>query len=153
MAHSQHGHPWLDAIGVITAGITAYYMFRLLFVAFLGEYRGDAHIHTGGPRAWIMNVPVAILVVPTVAIGGALLFGGDASPWAHFFASALCRAGARCGERKSRAGALRKPHRADGAGGRAIGIRDRVAALCDRQRRSAMQRRDSSARPRACRRS
>ncbi len=81
----QHGHPWLDAIGVITAGITAYYMFRLLFVAFLGEYRGDAHIHTGGPRAWIMNVPVAILVLPTVAVGGALLFGGDASPWAHFF--------------------------------------------------------------------
>jgi len=31
-------------------------------------------------------VPVAILVVPSVAIGGALLFGGDASPWAHFFA-------------------------------------------------------------------
>jgi len=26
------------------------------------------------------------LVVPSVAIGGALLFGGDASPWAHFFA-------------------------------------------------------------------
>jgi NADH-quinone oxidoreductase subunit L len=81
----QHGHPWLDAIGVVTAGLTAYYMFRLLFVAFLGEYRGAAHIHTGGPRAWIMNVPVALLVVPTVAIGGALLFGGDASPWAHFF--------------------------------------------------------------------
>ena len=33
-----------------------------------------------------MNVPVAILVVPSVAIGGALLFGGDASPWARFFA-------------------------------------------------------------------
>jgi NADH-quinone oxidoreductase subunit L len=81
-----HGHPWLDGIGIITAGITAYYMFRLLFVTFLGEYRGEAHVHTGGPKAWIMNVPVAILVLPTVAIGGALLFGGDASPWAHFFA-------------------------------------------------------------------
>ena len=82
----QHGHPWLDAIGIVTAGITAYYMLRLLFVAFLGEYRGDAHLHLGGPRAWIMNAPVAILVLPTVAIGGALLFGGDASPWSHFFA-------------------------------------------------------------------
>ncbi len=31
---------------VLTAGITAYYMFRLLFIAFLGEYRGDAeHPH------------------------------------------------------------------------------------------------------------
>jgi NADH-quinone oxidoreductase subunit L len=82
----QHGHPWLDAIGIVTAGITAYYMLRLLFVAFLGEYRGDAHLHVGGPRAWIMNVPVAILVLPTVAVGGAVLFGGDVSPWAHFFA-------------------------------------------------------------------
>jgi NADH-quinone oxidoreductase subunit L len=81
-----HGHPWLDGIGIVTAGITAYYMFRLLFVAFLGEYRGDAHVHTGESGAWIMNVPVAILVLPSVAIGGALLFGGDASPWAHFFA-------------------------------------------------------------------
>jgi NADH-quinone oxidoreductase subunit L len=81
-----HGHPWLEAIGIVTAGITAYYMFRLLFVAFLGEYRGTTQVHTGGPKAWIMNVPVAILVVPTVAVGGALLFGGDASPWAHFFA-------------------------------------------------------------------
>ena len=35
------GHPWLYAVGVITAGITAYYMFRLLFVTFFGSYRGD----------------------------------------------------------------------------------------------------------------
>jgi NADH-quinone oxidoreductase subunit L len=81
-----HGHPWLYAAGVITAGITAYYMFRLLFVAFLGEYRGKLdtdHLHLPG---WIMNLPVGVLVVPTVAIGGALLFGGENSPWARFFA-------------------------------------------------------------------
>jgi NADH:ubiquinone oxidoreductase subunit 5 (subunit L)/multisubunit Na+/H+ antiporter MnhA subunit len=35
------GHPVLYAIGVITAGITAYYMFRLLFVTFFGQYRGN----------------------------------------------------------------------------------------------------------------
>ncbi len=80
----QHGHPWLYAVGIVTAGITAYYMFRLLFVAFLGEYRGDVdHAH---PPGWTMNVPVAILVVPTVAIGGALMSGGENSPWARFFA-------------------------------------------------------------------
>ena len=32
----ETGHPWLYAVGVITAGITAYYMFRLLFVTFFG---------------------------------------------------------------------------------------------------------------------
>jgi NADH-quinone oxidoreductase subunit L len=81
-----NGHPWLYAVGVLTAGITAYYMFRLLFIAFLGEYRGEAHVHTGGPNAWIMNVPVGILVVPSVAIGAALMIGGDNSPWARYFA-------------------------------------------------------------------
>ncbi|HEX3670461.1 MAG TPA: NADH-quinone oxidoreductase subunit L [Candidatus Cybelea sp.] len=81
-----HGHPWLYAVGIVTAGITAYYMFRLLFVAFLGEYRGKldtSHLHLPG---WVMNLPVGILVVPSVAIGGALMFGGESSPWAHFFA-------------------------------------------------------------------
>jgi NADH-quinone oxidoreductase subunit L len=102
----QHGHPWLYAVGILTAGITAYYMFRLLFVAFLGEYRGNLPLSrlgmpdAGAPQsppaeqeskhahapAWIMNVPVAILVVPSVAIGGALMVGGESSPWAKFFA-------------------------------------------------------------------
>jgi NADH-quinone oxidoreductase subunit L len=37
----QLGHPWLYAVGVVTAGITAYYMFRLLFVTFFGQFRGN----------------------------------------------------------------------------------------------------------------
>jgi NADH-quinone oxidoreductase subunit L len=81
-----HGHPWLYAAGVLTAGITAYYMFRLLFLAFLGEYRGTldtGHLHL---PSWVMNLPVGVLVVPTVAVGGALMFGGENSPWSHFFA-------------------------------------------------------------------
>ncbi|HZY97666.1 MAG TPA: NADH-quinone oxidoreductase subunit L [Candidatus Cybelea sp.] len=84
----QHGHPWLYAVGIVTAGITAYYMFRLLFVAFLGEYRGevDPDAHHGNAPAWIMNAPVAILVAPSVAIGAALMFGGENAPWARFFA-------------------------------------------------------------------
>ncbi len=103
----QHGHPWLYAVGIVTAGITAYYMCRLLFVTFLGEYRGDvdpsdlgirhpelagtpdvhdAHASHGHAPAWIMNVPVAILIVPTV-FAGWLMFGGDNSPWARFFAA------------------------------------------------------------------
>ena len=34
-----------------------------------------------------MNVPVAILVAPSVAIGAALMAGGENSPWGRFFAS------------------------------------------------------------------
>jgi NADH-quinone oxidoreductase subunit L len=82
----QHGHPWLYAVGILTAGITAYYMFRLLFITFLGEYRGQAGTPHGHAPPWIMNAPVAILVVPSVAIGAALMIGGDSSPWSRFFA-------------------------------------------------------------------
>jgi NADH-quinone oxidoreductase subunit L len=105
-----HGHPVLWGVGVITAGITAYYMFRMLFVTFFGSYRGNvdpsdlglrhpelagtsasagAHPeeeeeHHAHAPAWLMSAPVAVLMVPTVLIGW-LNFGGDASPWARFF--------------------------------------------------------------------
>ena len=115
----DHGHPVMYAVGIVTAGITAYYMCRLLFVTFLGTYRGDvdpsdlgirhpelvglpAHADADRPQAeregfgdsethhhapaWIMNVPVGILIVPTVLIGW-LMFGGENSPWSHFFSS------------------------------------------------------------------
>ncbi|MBV8118055.1 MAG: NADH-quinone oxidoreductase subunit L [Candidatus Eremiobacteraeota bacterium] len=86
----QHGHPWLYATGIVTAGITTYYMFRLFFVTFLGEYRGNADLHAGDDAhghapAWIMNVPVAVLIVPTVAIGAVLMFGGEHSLWNSYF--------------------------------------------------------------------
>ena len=100
----QHGHPWLYALGILTAGITAYYMCRLLFLTFFGAYRGEvdpsqlgirhpelagqpsaAHEEDDGhaPAFW-MNVPVAVLIVPTVLVGW-LMFGGENSPWSRFF--------------------------------------------------------------------
>jgi len=110
----EHGHPWLYAVGIVTAGLTAYYMFRMLFLTFFGEYRGDvdpselglrhpelagmpmmedvhdAHdTHHGDDRhapAWLMNAPVALLIVPTV-LAGWLLYGGENSPWHRFFAA------------------------------------------------------------------
>ena len=90
----QHGHPWVYATDIVTAGITAYYMFRLLFVAFLGEYRGEAAQARAAAEparrphapAWIMNAPVAVLIAPSVAIGAVLMFGGENSPWQRFFA-------------------------------------------------------------------
>ena len=33
-----------------------------------------------------MSVPVAILILPTVAIGAALMAGGENSPWSRYFA-------------------------------------------------------------------
>jgi NADH-quinone oxidoreductase subunit L len=106
----ETGHPWLYAVGVITAGITAYYMFRLLFLTFFGPYRGDVdpsalgirHPEFAGTAAssghhaeeeephhhaspLLMSVPVAILMIPTALIGF-LAFGGTSSAWQRFFA-------------------------------------------------------------------
>ncbi len=60
--------PWL--LGVITAGLTAFYAFRLLFVAFYGKSRVDKKIekqaHESPP---VMVVPLVILAV-LAAVGG-----------------------------------------------------------------------------------
>ena len=151
----QHGHPWLYALGILTAGITAYYMFRLLFVAFLGEYRGDVdpaelgmsrvqvtgtaangHDAQHGAPAWIMNAPVAILVVPSVAIGAALLFGGENSPWARFFAPLF-------GQQLTALSGVAAPAVSEGVTSGIVfafvvaRLRDRVAALRHARRASA----------------
>ena len=74
---------WL--VGVVTAFITSFYMFRLWFMTFFGEYRGDAESHGQDSRAgapaphghghggihespWIMLGPLVILAV--LSIGG-----------------------------------------------------------------------------------
>jgi len=87
----EHGHPWMYAVALLTAGITAYYMFRLLFVTFLGEYRGETPQHESGhgeAPAWVMGLPVAALI-PFSVLAGWLMFsvGGATSPWTRFFAS------------------------------------------------------------------
>jgi NADH-quinone oxidoreductase subunit L len=108
----ETGHPWLYAIGVITAGITAYYMFRLLFVTFFGAYRGEVDPSDLGIRhpelagtattasssghhseeeephhhapSWLMSGPVAVLILPTIFIG--FLDLGANAPWKRLFA-------------------------------------------------------------------
>src|SRR5438876_1291588 len=61
---SKQGHIWLWFIGACVAGMTAFYMFRLLFMTFYGESRVDhhteQHIHES-PRP--MNVPLIILSI------------------------------------------------------------------------------------------
>src|SRR5438067_3842753 len=57
---AYHYHPWMYWVGVLTAGITAFYVFRAWFMAFTGEYRGDAHPHES---PWSMLGPLTILAV------------------------------------------------------------------------------------------
>jgi NADH-quinone oxidoreductase subunit L len=60
----EHGNELAWLLGVITAGLTAFYAFRLLFVAFYGKSRMDKkterHVHESPPT---MVVPLVILAV------------------------------------------------------------------------------------------
>src|ERR1700729_622414 len=87
---------WL--IGVITAFITSFYMFRLMYMTFGGEYRGvmpqdahgqDSHGHGnehghGGPHEspMVMLAPLAILAIFSL-LGGFINYGGR---FEHFLA-------------------------------------------------------------------
>jgi NADH-quinone oxidoreductase subunit L len=58
--------PWMYWVGVITAGMTAFYVFRALFLCFFGEYRGQAHPHES---PLVMTAPLGILAVLSLAGG------------------------------------------------------------------------------------
>jgi NADH-quinone oxidoreductase subunit L len=64
------GHSWLWLIGVITAGLTSFYMFRLIFMTFFGDSRVDPekahHLHES-PAA--MTIPLIALAILST-IGG-----------------------------------------------------------------------------------
>ncbi len=106
LAHANAtGNAWfyiLWIIGLLTAGLTAFYMFRLFFGIFFGTYRGgtavaqqdDEEDETGGHHAGnvrysnvhevgpIMWIPLAILAVLSVIggfVGSLAIFG--ASNW------------------------------------------------------------------------
>lgn len=74
------GHDILAWLTVITAGMTAFYMFRMVFMTFLGEYRGHAHVHeekSPDPLTW----PLIVLAVPSIAAGYVL--GSGSQMFAH----------------------------------------------------------------------
>jgi NADH-quinone oxidoreductase subunit L len=60
--------PWMYWLGVFTAGLTAFYVFRAWFMAFTGEYRGHAHPHES---PLVMTGPLMILAV--LALGGGFI--------------------------------------------------------------------------------
>jgi NADH-quinone oxidoreductase subunit L len=73
--------PWMYWVGVVTAGMTAFYVFRAWFMAFFGSYRGHAHPHES---PLIMTLPLGVLAL--LSLGGGYLdvphflepiFGGE----------------------------------------------------------------------------
>jgi NADH-quinone oxidoreductase subunit L len=65
-ALGRHGNVFF-VVGLLTALLTAFYMARLLFMTFFGEYRGSEHHPHESP--WSMLLPLVILAVGS-AVGG-----------------------------------------------------------------------------------
>ncbi|MBY0314159.1 MAG: NADH-quinone oxidoreductase subunit L [Bdellovibrionales bacterium] len=66
--HSPRGAPWLWAVGVVTAMVTAFYMTRLMALTFWGKSRvpKGTHPHESPATMWI---PLAILAILSVFAG------------------------------------------------------------------------------------
>jgi NADH-quinone oxidoreductase subunit L len=58
--------PWMYWIGVLTAGMTAFYVFRALFLCFFGKYRGHQHPHES---PLVMTAPLMVLAALSLAGG------------------------------------------------------------------------------------
>jgi NADH-quinone oxidoreductase subunit L len=64
------GYGWIFLVGFLVAGLTGFYMFRLMGKTFYGESHVDPavepHVHES-PRS--MTVPLILLAIPTVLLG------------------------------------------------------------------------------------
>jgi len=63
-----NNHQGVFWIGLITAGLTAFYMTRLFLVAFLGKERSDA-VAGAHESPWVMKWPLIILALLAIAGG------------------------------------------------------------------------------------
>jgi NADH-quinone oxidoreductase subunit L len=112
------GYHVLWLIGIITAGMTSFYMFRLWFLTFFGEYRGpnpETAGHAGGNHGhgaphespWVMVAPLMILALLSLvggwigiphALQGSDHFGSFLSPVFHATAAPAAEGGVLLGE-------------------------------------------------------
>jgi NADH-quinone oxidoreductase subunit L len=67
---AQHGEWVLYGVGLLTAGLTAFYMFRAVFMTFWGDFRGtheqEHHLHESPPS---MTVPLWVLAIGAILAG------------------------------------------------------------------------------------
>lgn len=83
LGYAQHHGGWtwlLVASGFLTAGLTAFYMFRLIFMTFFGHPHDHHHYdeaHEGGFNLWLPLVTLATLSLWVVYTGGFNPFHAD----------------------------------------------------------------------------
>jgi NADH-quinone oxidoreductase subunit L len=69
----KSGFVWVWAVGFVVAGLTAFYMFRLMGLTFWGSFRGPKaiwdRIHESPA---VMTIPLILLAIPSALLGLAL---------------------------------------------------------------------------------
>jgi NADH-quinone oxidoreductase subunit L len=87
------GHYFVWLLGLSTAFLTAFYMFRLYFLTFTGHFRGDPHkihhLHESPPNMWI---PLVILALFSV-VGGFVGFPPEHGAFHTFLGKVLRHGG------------------------------------------------------------
>jgi NADH-quinone oxidoreductase subunit L len=90
-------HTVLFGIGLLTAGLTAFYMFRLVSLTFAGDFRGTpeeaAHVHEAPPTMTLPLVILAFLSAVAGFLGLPDVFGENANRIAAFLAPIFPRIG------------------------------------------------------------
>lgn len=74
--HAEMGNIFFWAIAVLTAGMTAFYIFRVYFYTFIGKLRSlGVHPHESP----------TVMVIPLLVLSVLALFGGVLGPWVDSF--------------------------------------------------------------------
>ena len=79
--HAAFERNWvIGAAAILAAGITGFYMTRMIAMTFFGKKRweDDAHPHES-PK--VMTIPLIVLAIGSTFMGMALLFWGDIEKW------------------------------------------------------------------------
>jgi NADH-quinone oxidoreductase subunit L len=72
--------PILGAAAILGAGITAFYMTRVMLMTFFGEKRWDSEAHPHEAPA-VMTWPMILLAIGSVFSGGLFAIGGTLQTW------------------------------------------------------------------------
>ena len=85
LATAFSSNPALWFIGWVTAGLTAFYMFRMYFMTFEGEFRAHGKLASVDQAKYphesplVMTLPLMILAIPSCALGWV------GKPWDNLF--------------------------------------------------------------------
>jgi NADH-quinone oxidoreductase subunit L len=84
-------HQWaLYGVGLLTAGITSFYMFRAVYLTFFGKFRGtheqEHHLHESPP---VMTFPLIVLALGAATTGFLGLPAVLGTNWLHHFLESI----------------------------------------------------------------